>query len=291
MFDTIEVAALLFPMARGMSGVHALVLLLWWSCSTSCVRPPPHIRSGNNVEGVEQGRSLGSPASVTDNTATTNEAYTNSHGDVPLKEIRSGVFQLGDVRIDKQQRTVSFPAVMNLSQGPMEYLVVSSWGKVHESILRTETEPYRIHVAMLLLGARGMGTDENETLVEPQPFVSHPSSMRIPGDNVTLEIKWSSKGKVTQKKAHELIFNGKSKSVLRKGDWVYNGSLLEGHSFLAQREGSIVSLVTDPEALINNAGLGHDDDTIWTPNPRSLPPVNDLVEVVIKLTDSKLKEK
>ena len=98
-------------------------------------------------------------------------------------------------------------------------------------------------------------------------------------------------GKVTRKKAGELIFNGKSKSVLRTGDWVYNGSLLEGHSFLAQREGSIVSLVTDPEALINNAVPGHDDDTIWTVNTSSLPPADTPVEVIIKLTDRKPERK
>ena len=33
----------------------------------------------------------------------------------------------------------------------MEYFLVASWGKTHESILKTDTEPFRIHLAMLLL--------------------------------------------------------------------------------------------------------------------------------------------
>jgi hypothetical protein len=78
---------------------------------------------------------------------------------------------------------------------------------------------------------------------------------------------------------------------LGKKSWVYNGSLLEGHSFLAQREGSIVSLVTDPEALINNTGPGRDNDTIWTTRTNNLPLADVPLEVVIKLSSQKQKTK
>ena len=281
----------MFPMARETFGIPALVFLLWLTSFSSCAKPPLHIRQGSNAVGIEAGQLPRPAASIPSTTATNNETLADSHGNVPLKEIHPGIFQLGDVKIDKRRRTVSFSAVMNLRQGPMEYLLVSSWGKVHESILRTETEPYRIHVAMLLLGAKGAGTNEEDAVEVPGSFVSHPSNVRIPGDEITLDVKWKENGKVTRKKAEELIFNSKSKSVLRKGDWVYNGSLLEGHSFLAQREGSIVSLVTDPEALINNAVPGHDDDTIWTVNTNSLPSAGAPVEVIIKLTDRKPERK
>ncbi len=36
----------------------------------------------------------------------------------------------------------------------MEYFLVTTYGKVHESILRTETMPYHIHLAMLLSDVR-----------------------------------------------------------------------------------------------------------------------------------------
>ena len=134
---------------------------------------------------------------------------------------------------------------------------------------------------------RDSGREEDDTIEFPSGIISHPSGARPPGDSVTLEVEWLSKGKLTRKHAGELIFNHKSQAPLRKEDWVYNGSLMAGTSFLAQREGSLVSLVTDPEALINNASPGHDDDTIWTPNTNRLPPANDPVEVMIKLTTRK----
>src|SRR5437868_4254023 len=82
------------------------------------------------------------------------EPSPNTAKDPPFKEVQPGIFELGSVKINRRERTVSFPAVVNLKAGAMEYFVVSTWGKVHESILRTETEPYHIHAAMLLLGAK-----------------------------------------------------------------------------------------------------------------------------------------
>ncbi len=85
-----------------------------------------------------------------------------------------------DIRINKRERTVSFPAVINLRQGTIEYLLVNSWGKVHESILRTDTEPYRIHVVMLLLGDKGAGTNQEHVVNVPGAVISQPSTFRPP---------------------------------------------------------------------------------------------------------------
>ncbi|MGA2540399.1 MAG: YdjY domain-containing protein [Verrucomicrobiota bacterium] len=204
---------------------------------------------------------------------------------MPIREISPGIFELGDVRIDKAQRTVSFPARLNLDQGPMEYFLVTSWGKTHESILKTDTEPFRIHLAMLLLDAKAGGptTATNDPPVSVGGFVSHPSKVRLPGEAVSIELKWTVNGKETRKRAEEMIFNTEQNSVMRGGDWVYTGSRVIEGLFLAEIDGSVVSLVTDGEALINNEGTGHDNDTIWLANTNSLPPTNTPVTVSIKL--------
>src|SRR6266404_3082213 len=68
---------------------------------------------------------------------------------LPLKEIAPGVFQLGKVRFDKKERIVSFPASINQTEAAIEYLIVTSYGKTHESLLSTEAEPYHIQLALL----------------------------------------------------------------------------------------------------------------------------------------------
>ena len=87
---------------------------------------------------------------------------------MPIREVSPGIYQLGEVRIDKAQRTISFRARLNLDQGPMEYFLVTSWGKTHESILKTDTEPFRIHLAMLLIDTTA-GAAANATNGSRQP--------------------------------------------------------------------------------------------------------------------------
>jgi len=53
--------------------------------------------------------------------------------------------------------------------------------------------------------------------------------------------------------------------------------------FLAQREGSIVALIDDVDALANNPRPGNDNDQIWQIKSNALPPLNTPVEVTFKL--------
>lgn len=215
------------------------------------------------------------------------EALTNT----TPRLVQPGVFDLGKVRLDQKQRAITFPAVLNRDRGPMEYLLVTTYGKTHESILKTEAEPYHIHLAMLLLGAKGPGGGDfpgSPANGVPGPVV-HPSSEAIPGNKAAIGLHWWQNGAAVDRTAEELVFNTETQSPLPHGFWVYNGSLLIEGRFLAQIDGSIVSLVTDPVALANNTAPGHDNDMIWAVNTNKLPPANVPVEVTITLEDAKAR--
>ena len=190
-----------------------------------------------------------------------------------MKQIGPGLFELGGVRLDKPQRAISFPAVLNMDTNLIEYLIVTVSGKTHESLLRTEVAPYQIHVALLLLGGHGAGTNafpENHA----QP---------LPGDKVNIELSWKVDGKAKQRRAEKCIRNRQTQSLMSPGPWIYNGSRMVEGAFIAQEIGSIVSLIEDPDALINNPRPGRDNDKIWDINPEGLPPLNSPVQVTIKL--------
>ncbi|MBI5385979.1 MAG: hypothetical protein HZA90_14980 [Verrucomicrobia bacterium] len=187
------------------------------------------------------------------------------------------------MEIDRRQRSVSFPAVLNLSQGPMEYFLVTAYGKTHESILRTEAPPSDIHVVMLLLGARDCWT--NDPSASRQSTVVNPTGKPVAGGKISLAVSWRAGDKAITRAAEELVFNQATGSVMASGNWVYNGSLIADGNFLAQAEGSLVSLITDPVALVNYIGPGHDNDRIWTVNTNSLPPANTPLQVTIKLEE------
>src|SRR5438093_26408 len=75
--------------------------------------------------------------------------------DSPLKQIGPGLFEIGQVKFDKNAKTVSFPAAVNQTAGVIEYFLVTAEGKTHESLLRTAVRPHQLQLALLLLGARG----------------------------------------------------------------------------------------------------------------------------------------
>jgi len=198
---------------------------------------------------------------------------------LPLKTIAPGVLDLGLVRLDKQRGSVTIPAFVNLKEGVIEYFLVTSEGKTHESVLRTDAEPLHIHVAMLLLGARGAGT--NELPADP--------ALRLPGDKVTIEIVWKRGTKERRVRAESLVLDRNRKATMTKGDWTYTGSRMREDGFAAQADGSIISLITDVDALVNNPRPGREDDDRWLSKAKSLPEFNEPVQVVITLNDLRKK--
>ncbi len=209
----------------------------------------------------------------------------------PLKQISRDVFQLGAVRLDKSRKTVQFPAQLNMRDGVIEYLLVNARGKTYESLLRTDTEPYDIHLAMLLIGAKGAPQTAALLNAPTEPFhVNRPASptnsspaLAIQGDSVTIELAWQMADGPKQLPAEDCIMNLATKNNASRGPWTYNGSRVVNGIFLAQREASIVAMIDDIDALVNNPRPGSDNDQIWQINSNVLPPLNTPVEVTFKL--------
>ena len=197
---------------------------------------------------------------------------TASVTNAPLREVEPGVFQLGGVRLDKARRALSFPAEVNMTAGPVEYLIVHRTGKVHESVLRTEVEPYHIHLAALLLQPRPFPVNTNEGL----------AARVITGPAARITARWSADGASHEAPGEAWVFNVQTRSAMAAGDWTHNGSRVIGGTFLAQRDGSIASVITDPDALLNGMRPGRDRDDLWEVNTRAVPPLNTPVQVTIE---------
>lgn len=192
----------------------------------------------------------------------------------PIKEISPGIFQIGQVTIDKGKRTASFPAMLNINDAAaIEYFLVTENGKIHESALRTTAEPYHINLALLLLGATGAGTNAFRQTNQPA----------IPGDKVQLEVSWVSLEKTTRVPAESMIENRLTKMPLAPGPWIYNGSQIYEGTFIAQLEGSIISVITDPIAIINNPRADAENDDLWQIRTNNLPPLNWPMEVTVRV--------
>ncbi len=192
----------------------------------------------------------------------------------PLKQVSADVFAIGLVRLDKAKRTVSFPAAVNMQEGLMEYLIVCHNGKIHESVLITDTEPYHLHLAMLFLGAKG---------APPLTAEERVKQTHIKGETINIWVHWSQNGKAKRVRAETFILHTETKKPMSDGPWTYNGSWVFEGTFLAQRERSIVAIVTDHDALANNARPGSDNDELWLANKKQIPEPGTKVTVTFEL--------
>jgi len=193
-----------------------------------------------------------------------------------IKEVGPGLFEIGRVRLSKSERTVTVPAEVNMREGAIEYFLVTTTGKTHESVLRTDAEPYHIQLAMLLLNAKGRGTNDfpNDKTKPP------------PGDPIDVEVIWKSKDVQRRARAEEFVFDRAAKAPMQKLKWIYNGSQINAEGFAAQQTGSIISLIDDPDALINNPLPRRDDDDNWQVGTNRVAEIAENVEVIITLPKS-----
>ena len=201
-----------------------------------------------------------------------------------IREVSPGVFQVGGVKLEKAARRVSFPAKLNMTDGPLEYLLVTGQGKLHESILKTDIEPHHLQVAMLLLGAKGMQAAPLTNAPAGGPITQ--GGERNPpllGDPVMVEVAWKDNGKPQRRRIEELVFNKRAKEPMAKGEFTFTGSRVWQGKFIAQTEGSLIALITDPDAVFNNPRPNRDADDTWVVRKQDVPAQDTAVEVSITL--------
>lgn len=186
--------------------------------------------------------------------------------DLKIEEVSADKLRIGQVEIDKPSRSLRLPARVNMHDGTIEYALVTETGKCHEALFSTAASPRDIHVAMLLLG------------VKPAKCAESPDhGLLVPANAaVSVQAEWQQDGVTHAHPLSELFTVTQPASAVREGEskhplWLYNGSKFNGAGFAALTEGSIISLIADSTALINNAGKDRGDDAVHLPNSVLLP--------------------
>lgn len=203
-----------------------------------------------------------------------------------MREVSPGIFQIGSLRLDQPQRTVTFPGKLNMAEGALEYLLVTPSGSTHEALLVTEVQPADLHFAMLLLGAKGAGLSTPAPADAPPGQINKDYLQRAPklkGDELQIRVKWKAAGEEKTAPVEDWLASTRTKKAAPRGPWIYTGSMFKEAHFLAQTEGVFGALVTYPPALINNPRADNDDDSAWEVNAKAVPPVDTPVEIIIQL--------
>ncbi|HEV8544131.1 MAG TPA: YdjY domain-containing protein [Verrucomicrobiae bacterium] len=181
-------------------------------------------------------------------------AETNS-----VRQVGPGIYEIGLVRVDAIKRQLTIPTQVNMLEGPIEYVLVSAIGKLHESIFKTDAQPVHIHTAALLLLKEPIKTNEFPKI---RVSVELPSGKNASADSLILDVN-------RQKR-------------LLDGDWQYLGSRMVEGTFIAQRDGSILSIIADPDSLMQTGRISADDDDRWRPAKTDLPPIGAPVKLTLQ---------
>lgn len=177
-----------------------------------------------------------------------------------VQQVGTDGLRIGPVDVAVAERTVSFPAEVNLREGVVEYAVVHRTGKLHESIFRTGARPEEIHLACLLLGATNAA------------------------EAVAVEVTWDRNGPPARHALDELVqVNGRAMTA---GAWHYAGSAFDAAGFQAARDGSILAVIRDGGALVENPRAEAMDDNAHTVTSNLLLRVGSPVRIALRFPDS-----
>jgi len=206
----------------------------------------------------------------------------------PIKQVEPGVLELGNVRLNQAKRSITFPASINMHEGPIEYFLVTSYGKVHESVLKMDVMPYHIHVFASMLNASGADFDalkerfskleENE--IVPTAELNEMLKAGLFGQPVKMTVRWEKDGQKFEHQAEELFVSNLDGKPMEAGKWFYTGSRVNNSNvFVANQSGDAVTVIGDYGSMVKYIGPGFKNDELWKANVPVLPPINHQVTV------------
>lgn len=190
-----------------------------------------------------------------------------------------GSLKIGLIHVDPVKKQVKIPAQVNMLTGPLEYLLVTDFGKRHEAMFFTHASPVHIQAGCLLLGWQIHVTKG------------------MPSSQIRIEVEWAAEDGMRRKGLDEVITIGTHErpNVDEPNQptgpdlmFVFAGSRMHRGRWIVNDEGSIISLMGDPYAIIDNAGYSRHYDDIYDPTEGVFS--NEIMPVSIVLSMEAMKE-
>jgi len=181
-----------------------------------------------------------------------------------------GNIAIGKAKIDRRAKEISFPAKINMADGPIEVLICTPQGRSHESLLISEINPMNLQLAMILSGA------VNGARKPPKEKTGAPPQ----GDLFDVFVTDKS-GK--RHRVEYYLVNPKKNAPISPQGWVFIGSKFTSTGVcLATREGNVATTWSNGNTILDNpASNGDEDDNISIDGKRGLK-VGEKVTVTLR---------
>lgn len=210
-----------------------------------------------------------------------------------IKKINETTYQIGEVLIDRKNRTISFEAEAEITEAgqleqvnSVEYVVVTNMGKIHEALFVTTARPLHVNIAFKLLGYR-----ENKSLFRefagnfPTEKYQTTSDEDKARSYFTTTVSWKDPktDKTQTHNLNDLLISEETKKTFAedKVKWSYGGSFVHQGKFVAEIQNDIIAILTDRGAVANYMGKNGEQGMIWLPVTEKLPSQGTKVTITI----------
>lgn len=182
-------------------------------------------------------------------------------------KISDGVYQFGEILIDRKSNSIEIPAVSNQISGLVEYGIVHEDGKIHESLFRTKIRPQIFQTSLLLLKAKPVASFFENLWSEKPEVINYDKHC------FDIYVNWELNGSKFNKTFEKLSINQNRKQSVDKKSFIFTGSRVIEGTFLAEASGSILAIYADDNAILNNSDYDSANDDVWIANKEEMPPL------------------
>lgn len=199
--------------------------------------------------------------------------------------------RLGEIVIDRRNKELRFPAILNMRGGDLEVLITTYNGRNHESLLTSGVDAFQVQLALILLGANNGARSPNGKMrqgticdIDVAAFASPllPNKRSSPDMIIDAGVYGL---KIFPRQPIEGWLTDKISGdpARRMAGWVFVGSSFNSdRECVAQKDGNIVNIWSFGNSILDNPDVTGDDDVFFAANREATPPLHTPVLVFIK---------
>jgi hypothetical protein len=200
-----------------------------------------------------------------------------------IEQLDEHRYRIGEVTFDKQTREIRFPALVNMREGFLEFLIVHEHGAVHESLFRTSVSPTHINLALTLLRYKPSKEfyrilDEKGRLTDEYYDVPEDTKRAA---RIEIFVEFEKDGETKRLSANDWVRHETTAKSMPPSDWVYGGSDFYKGNFIPEGNGQIAAIYITDTALINYPGKDNTNDDVWTVMTERVPDLETEVTLII----------